>query len=86
LIPCSGPISGLGCREAGERSLRVAEDVGVAGPDDAPAGRHAAEQVELTHLDPGDAVLPGQHPGHSSTFSASATVLRARSAFPAIAS
>ena len=41
----------------------VAEQVGIAGADDAPAGRPFAEQVELAHLLAHDAIDPCQHIG-----------------------
>ena len=73
------PIFGLGSRDALGARLRIVEHVGIAGPDDAPAACPAAEQIALSHLDPGDPSTQVSTPAHSNTFSASATVLRAQS-------
>ena len=43
--------------------FRVAEGVGVGGPDHPPAPALVAEQVAAALADPGDAMLPGQHAG-----------------------
>jgi hypothetical protein len=45
LILCSRQISEHGSWTAGNRGLRVAEHVGVGGPDDAPAPAVTAEQI-----------------------------------------
>ena len=63
LVQSSRPIFGLGSCDALEALLRVAEDIGVGGADDAPAARDAAEQVALAHLDRGDPMTPGQYAG-----------------------
>jgi Transposase, Mutator family len=63
LVRCSCRIFGLTRKTAGKLRLRVSEHVGIGGADHLPTGRPLPEQVALTHQDPGDAVLPAQHPG-----------------------
>jgi hypothetical protein len=71
LILCSRWIFGLGSRNALGTLLRIAEHVSIGCADDAPAAGPAAEQIALTDVDPGDAVLSCQHAGTSRAFSAS---------------
>jgi hypothetical protein len=56
-------FSDLGRTSAFGTGQGVSENVGIAGADDAPAGRPSAEQVKLAHLLAPDAIDPCQHIG-----------------------